>query len=58
MREAGGAGELPEEVEQVLLDVQGVEGIILIVNVDLVIVVEIILSWGQELAEVDLPVVG
>ena len=58
MREAGGAGELPEEVEQVLLDVQGVEGIILVVNVDLVIVVEIILGWGQQLAEVDLPVVG
>ena len=50
--------ELPEEVDQILLDVQGVERIILTVGVHLVLILQIILCGSQELTEINLPVVG
>ena len=56
--DVGGGRKLPEEVEEILLDVQGVERIILTVGVHLVLVVQIILCGSQELTEINLPVVG
>ena len=58
MGDVGRDRELPEEVDQILLDVQGVERIILTVGVHLVLVVQIILCGSQELTEINLPVVG
>ena len=60
-REVGDVGrgrKLPEEVEEILLDIQGVEGVILTVRVQLVLILQIILGGSQELAEINLPVVG
>ena len=56
--DVGRGRKLPEEVDQILLDVQGVERIVLTVGVHLVLVLQIILCGGQELTEINLPVVG
>ena len=56
--DVGRGGKLPEEVEQILLDVQRVERIVLTVGVQLVLIIQVVLGRGQELTEIDLPVVG
>ena len=56
--DVGRGRKLPEEVDQILLDIQGVERIILTVGVHLVLIVQIILCGSQELTEINLPVVG
>ena len=53
-----GGRKLPEEVEEILLDVQGVERIILTVGVQFVLILQVILCGSQELTEINLPVVG
>ena len=58
MGEAGRGGELPEKIDQILLDVNRVEGVVLKVRVHLVIIVEVVLGRSQELTQVNLPVVG
>ena len=58
MRETGGTRKLTEEVEQVLLDIQGVERILLTLRVHLVIFVEIVLGWSQKVTEINLSVIG
>ena len=53
-----GGRKLPEEVEEILLDVQGVERIILTVGVQFVLILQVILCGSQELTEINLPVIG
>ena len=56
--DVGRGRKLPEEVEEILLDIQRVERVVLTVGVKLVLLVQIILGGSQELAEINLPVVG
>ena len=56
--DVGRGRKLPEEVEEILLDIQGVERVVLTVGVQLVLLVQIILGGSQELTEINLPVVG
>ena len=58
MRETGGTRKLTEEVEQILLDIQGVERILLTLRVHLIIFVEIVLGWSQKVTEINLSVIG
>ena len=51
--EVGLGRELPQEVQQVLLDVQRVHWVCLAVQVLLLDILEVVLSRGEELAEVN-----
>ena len=58
MGEAGRGGELPEKIDQILLDVNRVEGVVLTVRIHLVLIIQVVLGWSQQVTEVNLPVVG